>query len=301
MMSKSMTSKMPEAEHSAASTLELSIPEFIASGRSVPLAEFLPIELRIMVSAECRAKGIATGTATFPPGAILPYHVHDCGEAITILSGQADVFIEGRRYLLGRLDCMYVPQGIGHAVANLDPNTALVAHSAFSSPRPSRVPVADDFPQQNRAGAPLQGEPECLRRFGQAEMYPLAEGTRFYDLFASRFGSVGMCGGYGEFEPGTSLPCHIHKFDESITIVTGRSVCRVQGREYVLSGCDTAFVPEGKPHRFLNQSDSVMAMIWVYAGSEPERTLVSADYCSGARAWPGPDNLEGTDRGQLDI
>jgi quercetin dioxygenase-like cupin family protein len=300
MMTSIMTPDMPEIEQSAASALDSSIHEFVASGSSVPLAEFLPIELRIMVSAECRAKGMATGTATFPPGSILPYHVHDCGEAITVLNGQADVFVEGRRYLLGLLDCMYVPEGIAHSVANLDPTIQLVAHSAFSSPRPSRAPVPDNFRRQNRDGAPRAGEPECLRRFGDAEMYSPAEGTRFYDLFASRFGSVGMCGGYGEFEPGTSLPCHIHKFDESITIVTGRSVCRVQGKEYMLSGCDTAFVPEGKPHRFLNQSDSLMAMIWVYAGSEPERTLVSEDYCSGSQPWPGPDNLEGTDLGQLD-
>jgi quercetin dioxygenase-like cupin family protein len=302
MMTKLMTSEMPEQVRSPASTAGLAIQEFIASGRSVPLAEFLPIELRIMVSAECRAKGIATGTASFPPGAILPYHVHNCGEAITILDGRADVYVEGRKYRLTRLDCMYVPEGTAHSVANSEAGIDLVAHSAFSSSKPSRTGVPESFRRQDRdGGSPLASEPECLRRFGQAEMYPLADGTRFYDLFASRFGSVGMCGGYGEFEPGTSLPCHIHKFDESITIITGRSVCRVQGKEYLLSGCDTAFVPEGKPHCFLNQSDRPMAMIWVYAGSEPERTLVSPDYCLGLRAWPGADNLEGTDRGQLDI
>lgn len=299
---RAMTPEMPETMRSAASTAELPIQEFIASGRSAPLAEFLPIELRLLVSAECRAKGIATGLATFPPGAVLPYHVHDCGEAITILDGQADVSVEGRRYRLGRLDCMYVPEGRAHSVANFDPGISFVAHSVFSTSKPGRSPVSALFQDENRSeGLPGASDPERLRRFGEAEMYPLAEGTRFYDLFAARFGSVGICGGYGEFEPGTSLPCHIHKFDESITIITGQSVCRVQGKEYALSNCDTAFVPEGKPHCFLNQSGSLMAMIWVYAGNEPERTLVSPDYCLGLRAWPGVDGLEGTDSGQLDI
>jgi quercetin dioxygenase-like cupin family protein len=89
--------------------------------------------------------------------------------------------------------------------------------------------------------------------------------------------------------PGASLPCHIHDFDESITIVGGSAVCLAQGRRYELGGCDTAFIPRGIPHRFLNQSDGEMAMIWVYAGSEPDRRIVAAEYCSGAVSWPGAE------------
>jgi len=60
-----------------------------------------------------------------------------------------------------------------------------------------------------------------------------------------RFGSVGICGGYGEFNPGSSLPCHLHKYDESITIIKGEAICEVAGKRYLLSDCDTGFVPEG--------------------------------------------------------
>ena len=80
---------------------------------------------------------------------------------------------------------------------------------------------------------------------------------------------------------GASLPCHIHGFDESITIVTGRAISQVAGREYELSNCDTACIPQGRPHRFINRSDQPMAMIWVYAGDEPDRTLVDPGYCEG--------------------
>jgi hypothetical protein len=45
-------------------------------------------------------------------------------------------------------------------------------------------------------------------------------------------------------------------------------------------------VPRGRPHRFVNEGDDVMAMIWVYAGSEPERTLVDTGYCDGSLVWP---------------
>jgi len=59
------------------------------------------------------------------------------------------------------------------------------------------------------------------------------------------------------------------------------------GKALSLSNNDTAFVPQGHPHRFLNLSTTEMAMIWVYAGNEPERTLVSSEYCDGTWAWPG--------------
>jgi mannose-6-phosphate isomerase-like protein (cupin superfamily) len=124
-------------------------------------------------------------------------------------------------------------------------------------------------------------------RFTEAELYELSEGAMFVDLFASRLGSVGICGGYGRFIPGSSLPCHIHRFDESISIVEGEATCLVQGRRYQLSNNDTAFVPQGHPHRFLNLSTTKMAMIWVYAGNEPERTLVSSEYCDGTWEWSG--------------
>jgi len=61
----------------------------------------------------------------------------------------------------------------------------------------------------------------------------------------------------------------------------------VQGRAYELSDCGTAYVPEGLPHRFLNESTEDMAMIWVYAGPEPDRQIVDNGYCSGSLVWPG--------------
>jgi hypothetical protein len=62
--------------------------------------------------------------------------------------------------------------------------------------------------------------------------------------------------------------------------------CLVQGKQYELSGCDTAFIPKGIPHRFLNKSKEPMAMVWVCAGDEPDRQILEADYCSEELAWP---------------
>src|SRR5215469_155860 len=109
---QAMTPEMEKASFATAAAASPVLQEFIASGCSEPVREFLPIELRVMVSRECGARGIATGTATFPPGSVLPYHRHECGEAITILSGVADVVVAGRRYRLSRLDSMFVPMDI---------------------------------------------------------------------------------------------------------------------------------------------------------------------------------------------
>jgi quercetin dioxygenase-like cupin family protein len=152
--------------------------------------------------------------------------------------------------------------------------------TAFASAAPAREFVARDDPIVERAATDA-GCPEHLTRFASAPVYELAPRALFRDLFARRLGSRGVCGGYGIFEPGSSLPCHVHGFDESITIVEGAAICQVAGREYELSGLDTACVPQGRPHRFLNRSARPMAMIWIYAGDEPDRTLVDPGYCEG--------------------
>lgn len=264
--------------------------ESIHSGRAETLALAPGVRLREFASFRCSAEGFSTGIAEFDPGALLAYHKHSFSEAITILSGEARVFVEGRAHHLSAFDCIHAPAGVAHSVANGAEAGSMLALSAFASATPTRDFVEDRFAPEERGRAnPEVDDPEHIVRFRQAEMYELSPGTLFCDLFAGRFGSVGICGGYGRFQSGASLPCHIHQFDESITIVQGEALCLVQGAGYRLSGCDTAFVPRGRPHRFVNQSPSMMAMIWVYAGSEPERTIVEAGYCDGSLCWPGPD------------
>jgi quercetin dioxygenase-like cupin family protein len=261
--------------------------EAIVPGNSAssPLSD--GVHLREFVNAGRGAKGFSTGIVSFAVGALLSYHRHPISEAIIVLTGTCQIAVEGRRYLLQPLDCLHVPAERAHEVRNPAENSELVALSAFASDLPTRSLVQDVFELQVRDYLnPAESDPEHIVRFNLAERYEPSAGTRFVDLFASRFGSVGICGGYGRFDPGSSLPCHTHQFDESISIIEGEAVCRVQGNRYQLRNCDTAFVPEGRPHRFLNLSKSQMAMIWVYAGNEPERTLVSPGYCDGSLSWP---------------
>ena len=261
--------------------------EYISVSERAPNRDPTPgLELREFISGACGARGISSGITTVQPGAELPYHLHRFSEAVVILEGEAQFSVEGRCYRLSSLDTIHFPAGVAHHLMNPSIESRLVAYWAFATEVPSREPVADMFQWQDcRSMDPRPSDPEHIVRFAEAPKYELAERAVFTDLFGSRFGAVGICGGYGRFEPGASLPCHIHDYDESITIVTGHAVCQVMGNRYELSNCDTALVPKGRPHRFLNESSEPMAMIWLYAGGEPGRTILESGYCSGSLRW----------------
>lgn len=270
----------------------IAVRETIISARACAAEDSSPpgVGLFTFVSEACGATGFSTGIAKFMPAAHLPYHSHPFSEAVSVIAGHARVLVEGRAYRLHPRDCVHIPSGIAHLVQNAEPAGELVAHWAFATATPAREPINQVFPIEERGdGYPSPSDPETIVRFSPDAVYELASDAFFIDLFARRFGSVGICGGHGRFLPGASLPCHIHDFDESITIVGGNAVCLVEGKRCHLSDCDTAFIPRGIPHRFLNLSGAEMAMIWVYAGSEPDRRVVASAYCSGEQAWPGAE------------
>jgi quercetin dioxygenase-like cupin family protein len=243
----------------------------------------------MLASKEVGSEGFSTALTTFAPLASLPCHLHEYSEAITVISGSATISVEGRTYLLRSLDSIHIPGMVAHSSLNVSSGEELKVLNAFAHATPTRqLVVGGTFSLVNLGSTnPSPGATEYVRRYSKTDKYELAAGTIFYDLFAGRFGAEGICGGYGEFAPGTSLPCHVHDFGESITIITGVARCEVMGNSHLLKGCDTAFVPKGHPHRFLNESKETMAMIWVYAGDEPTRTLVDTEYCEGTRRWRG--------------
>ena len=266
--------------------------ESIRPGNAKTMAIGPGVWFREFACKACGARGFSTGSASFDIGATLPYHLHPFSEAITVIKGTARVAVEGRHYLLEPFDSIHVPAEVAHEVANQSRSLELLVLSAFASDEVSRRPAKANFVLCERGSlSHSSSDPESVVRFANAERYELSPGAEFRDLFAGRFGSMGICGGYGRFLPEASLPCHTHKYDESITIIEGEAVCLVQGRRYYLRGSDTAVVPEGRPHRFLNLSSSPMAMLWVYAGSEPERTLVDSSNCNGTVVWPGRNTI----------
>lgn len=61
---------------------------------------------------------ITTGISRYPPSTGAPLHVHNCDEQVTLLSGSAEVEIDGDVTPLEPYDSTYIPAGREHAFRN---------------------------------------------------------------------------------------------------------------------------------------------------------------------------------------
>ncbi len=232
------------------------------------------------VGSHNQARHLTTGVVTFMPGAQLPYHTHPHAEAITLLSGEAEVEVEGRRYRMRVYDNIYIPPERAHFALNPSASKPATFHIAMNTSEPSRTLVSAAGPTRTMPDeATGMAGAERVSRHATTAWYVPNPGARFQDYFNRDLGSQGMSGGFGEFTPGGRLPCHLHDFDESITIVQGTATCVVEGRRYSLADCATALAPRGRCHYFINLSDRPMAMIWVYAGDLPQRLVLNEQCC----------------------
>jgi 2-keto-3-deoxy-L-rhamnonate aldolase RhmA/quercetin dioxygenase-like cupin family protein len=227
------------------------------------------------------ARDLTAGIVTLTAGAALDCHEHPTSESITVLEGRLTVDVEDRRYELGPLDNICIPRGLAHAAMN-PVATVTRAHIAMptSAPVLTLVPAAA-APQLQPEGSRGVAGKERVTRFATARRTEAGPNTSFIDHFnAAVMPGLEMSGGYGLFMPGGRLPAHVHDFDEAITIIDGVAACLVEGRRYVMSGCETAMQPRGRVHYFRNETDATMAMLWVYAGPMPERIVVEERCCT---------------------
>jgi quercetin dioxygenase-like cupin family protein len=165
---------------------------------SIRSAELVPgisggVQIRTFVSSACEATAFSTYLAIFEPGGRLALHQHPVSEALTVVEGEAFLQVEGRTYRMAPLDCAHVPAGTPHAVSNDSPERELILHTAFASARPTRELVNQEFRSEDRGfGDPSASDPENIIRFAKSPAYELAPQAFFTDLFARRFGAVGI-------------------------------------------------------------------------------------------------------------
>lgn len=243
-----------------------------------------------LVGAFNGARNLTTGFVTFAPGASLAQHTHPASESITVLEGAAEVSVEGRTYRLGPLDNIVIPRWLPHAARNVDAKKSLRLHVALAMAPVERTLVDREFVRRNMLDDAdgTSGAEHVTRIRSAAKNLHVGPGTEFVDYFnAELVPGLEMSGGWGCFQPGGRLPAHLHDFDESISIIAGSALCRVEGRDYPASGGATALVPRGRVHYFINPTNTTMEMIWVYAGPQPERIVVDEACATGdATAWP---------------
>lgn len=257
----------------------------VGSGQRVELSPGVSFEC--LVGKHNQAHNLTTGWVTFARDAALPYHTHTFTESITLLQGSASVEIEGRKYVLKRMDNVVIPAGLAHSARNLSATEPAVFQVSLATDTPARTLVEKFFSRRtmpdDSTGVPGA---ERVNRFATAKRFAAGPNTEFIDFFNETLvPGIEMSGGYGLFAPGGRLPAHVHDFDESICIISGEATCIVEGRRYLMRDGATALQPRGRVHYFINETSSTMEMLWVYAGPMPERIIVQ-ERCATAEGNP---------------
>jgi quercetin dioxygenase-like cupin family protein len=79
--------------------------------------------------------------------------------------------------------------------------------------------------------------------------------------------------GITSFPAGASLRRHSHNTIEQVTLLEGNCLVEINGVEHRMNQYDTTRVPAGEPHRFENDTDQPMRILWVYGSTEVTRTF----------------------------
>lgn len=100
-------------------------------------------------------------------------------------------------------------------------------------------------------------------------------GARTTPLVTRRVGSESLINGITHFEPGAAIGVHFHNCEESVMVIEGQAVVEIDGTRHHLNTFDTTWLPPNVPHRFLNESDKPMKILWIYADINANRTMVA--------------------------
>ena len=112
-----------------------------------------------------------------------------------------------------------------------------------------------------------------LFRFDQAPTVTRGGGIESVELTAPPLDDQCFIMGITTFPPGTSIPIHCHNTVEQVTLIEGSGLAEIDGEQFPVSHFDTTQVPAGQFHRFINNSTSVMRILWVYGDTHVTRTF----------------------------
>ena len=72
-----------------------------------------------LVSTALGARGFINGITQFAPGAVIPFHSHNCEESVLLLEGDAVLDIDGNEFQLLPHDTTWIPPNVPHRFRNL--------------------------------------------------------------------------------------------------------------------------------------------------------------------------------------
>lgn len=112
-----------------------------------------------------------------------------------------------------------------------------------------------------------------LLRFDSLPVFDRGTGVQTW-LFSHKELGAHVTSGITRFPPGAGIPLHYHNCDEQTSVIEGEAEVEIEGATTRLRPWDTAFIPAGTHHRFVNVGASPMAILWVYDSVEVTRTFV---------------------------
>jgi len=92
--------------------------------------------------------------------------------------------------------------------------------------------------------------------------------------------------GITSFPPGTGLDEHSHNTIEQVTVLEGAGFVEIAGVQYRLATYDCTQVPADEPHRFVNDGDELMRILWVYGRTDVTRTFTATGETVSNHAKP---------------
>lgn len=72
-----------------------------------------------LVTRRLGATGFINGITEFEPGAVIPFHSHNCEESVILLEGNAVIDINGETIPLNPLDTTWIPPNVTHRFRNM--------------------------------------------------------------------------------------------------------------------------------------------------------------------------------------
>ena len=111
-------------------------------------------------------------------------------------------------------------------------------------------------------------------RHADAHSWQPNPGVEALDFARGEIGARSLLTGVATIDPGAGLVLHTHDCEESVTVIEGAATCEIDGELYQLRPYETSFVPPGVAHRFFNQSDRPVKILYVYPSTRVARTPV---------------------------
>lgn len=105
-------------------------------------------------------------------------------------------------------------------------------------------------------------------------------------LLSQADGSVHMEVALSELPPGATVAGHLHPFEESFYVLTGRALLGIDGQRFELVTDDFGFVPVATPHAWANPFDEPVR--WLRVRAPQPRTIgrTTATYAHGQQDVP---------------